>query len=53
MMMSESALAKGMRGLALVATSRKLAVRTAAPSVGNVYIVGMGTTPDLITVRDL
>jgi precorrin-4 methylase len=35
----------------LVATSGILAAQAAAPSMGKFYIVGMGTAPDLITLR--
>ena len=50
MMMSKSSFAKGIKGLALVAASGILAAQT-APPIGKFYIVGMGTAPDLITVR--
>ncbi len=49
--MSKSPFVKRIRCLVLLATSGILAAQTAALSTGKFYIVGMGTTPDLITVR--
>src|SRR5208283_2522495 len=48
--MSKSSFAKRISGLVLVAASGIVAAQT-APPMGKFYIVGMGTAPDLITVR--
>jgi len=50
MIMSKSSFAKRIGGVVLVAASGILAAQTAPPT-GKFYIVGMGTAPDLITVR--
>ncbi len=49
--MSKSPFVKRIRCLVLLATSGILAAQTGPPSTGKFYIVGMGTAPDLITVR--
>jgi precorrin-4/cobalt-precorrin-4 C11-methyltransferase len=51
MMLSKSPLAKRIRCLVMVATGGILAAQSPAPSMGKFYIVGMGTAPDLITIR--
>ncbi len=51
MMMPRSPLAKRIGSLVLVVTGGILAAQAPAPSTGKFYIVGMGTAPDLITIR--
>ena len=49
--MSRSLFVKRIRCLVLLATGGIVAAKTTAPPMGKFYIVGMGTAPDLITVR--
>ena len=49
--LSKSPFAKRIRCLVLAATGGILPAQSPAPSLGKFYIVGMGTAPDLITVR--
>jgi precorrin-4 methylase len=49
--MMNSSIAKHLRYVLLVAASGIVAAQPPAPPTGKFYIVGMGTAPDLITVR--